>query len=414
MSLTNFWANAADLDTDLNYRRIEDDATLRKAAVKGARGTYILPYLSALHSHAVKRVVEVSPQTSISNTAWAATTIRFKLDNNSIDTLESFSFELNVTNATAGAITFNSVFDMIDEIEIVMGAQTIARYRGAGLKVRILEQVLQEEFLRHQPNLQMSTAYGEGAALAINGTATYFLPGQFLLFDQAGKSFFPPGIRQDIFFNVKLAAANVALSAGSTATITGATLHLFGRELAPHDREAQMKLYASGRVSFRFLDQVQQTITLGSETSGTQYSQQLNAIQGLVAAVSVISRAPNPTGASVTTYRSLTQVEVTDAAGTNTNGGNALPDAFCRGPYSYEIGIPGQVQSVLNFYTIGWSQDLHSALKYGVFNGALPMKTTHRLRYIPAATNATGQLDVFADVYKLLTIEKGIALPVQG
>ena len=264
MSLTNFWANSADLDTDLHFRRIEDDATLRKAAVKGARGTYILPYLSALHSHAVRRVVQVSPQTAIANTAWSATTIRFKLDNDSIDTLEALAFELNVSNGTDGNITFNSVFDMIDELEIVIGSQTIARYKGVGLKARILQHMSQEEFLRHQGNLQISTTYGAESALADGSSATFYLPAQFLIFDQAGKSFFPPGIRQDIFINVKLAAANVALSSGSTATITGATLHLFGRELAPHDREAQMKLYSSGRVNFRFLDQAQQVITTGS------------------------------------------------------------------------------------------------------------------------------------------------------
>ncbi|MGZ7236435.1 hypothetical protein ACXWOK_09580, partial [Streptococcus pyogenes] len=58
-----------------------------------------------------------------------------------------------------------------------------------------------------------------------------------------------------------------------------------------------------------------------------------------------------------------------------------------------------------------WSPRPMEAVTFGVMNGGLPFKSTHRLRYI-AGTTGTTQLDVMAFVFKRLRIEKGVVMPV--
>lgn len=409
--MTNFVQASAGLgELDLNYHRIPgSDPTLQRVAVKGRYGTYNLPALSALHAHSIIRNVQVQPQTSISSEAWSAKTIEFKLDNSSIHTLENLVFELNVNNATGGNITFNSSFDMIDKVEFLIGSQSLtsAPIPGTAFKQNLMF-LSQEEFLRHQGNIQMSTSYGAGSALSNTSSATFLTPLLFSPFEQFGRAFFLPGCRQDVRIKITLAPATVALSSGSTATIVSVKLHAFGRELSPLDYEEQMKLWSTGAIDFRYLDCINQT-AFTTETASTQNSFQLNSINGLVAFITIISRVANPTGSDYITYRTLTNLEVVDNAGANMHGGNALDGTFVTSVYSDFIGLPGQYQSALKAYVLSWSTNPVQALSYGVFNGGMPMKTTHRLRYVPAAGSATScQMDCFAWVYRRLRINKGI------
>lgn len=412
MSLTNFMSSAQGLgDLDLHaskFRGAGADPTLQKVQVKGKYGTYHLPALSALHSHAVPRVVQVNPQTSISGVAWSAMTLEFLIDRNSLHTIDSLVFQLDVTNTTGGgtAITFNSIFDQVDSIDFFLGSQRVQSINGLCLKT-LLATMPHEQYLQWQANLQMTTAYVTGSSLADTASTTFFLPIIHSFLEQSARGFFLPALKNDLRVKITLSPANVALYSGSSARIDAAKLHLFGRELDPVDVAEQYKL-AEGIEDFRFIDFVHQPITLGSETSGVQYSQQLNSINGLVAFLTVVNRGANPTTTTVSTYRAFTNIEVTDAAGTNMNGGNAMTDAFVRGPYANSLGLPGQIQSILNYYILSWSQSPVDCLKYGIVNGFLPMKTTHRLRYTCAATNSTGQIDVFAGVYKRLRIKQGV------
>ena len=323
--------------------------------------------------------------------------------------MDKIVFQLDVTNGTGGNITFNSGFDMIEKVEFFIGSQSLT---GAGIPGVTFKQNLMflshEDFLRLQGNLQMSTAYAAGSALADGSSATFLVPLLFCPFEQFGDSFFLPGVKQDVRVKITLAAAANALSSGSTATITGAKLHVFGRELSPHDYEEQMKMWSSHPVDFRYLDCIQQT-AFASETAATQTSFVLNAVNGIVAFLTAISRVANPSGSNIITYRTLTSLEVTDGAGANMHGGNTLDGPFVRGVSSHYLGLPGQYQSALASYLLSWSQSPVQAIKYGVFNGGLPMKTNHRLRYIPAAGSATAcQMDVFAWVYRRLRITKGV------
>ena len=357
--------------------------------------------------HRTPQVCLVNPSTALSG-AWSAGSIDFQVPKDMIHLWTSFNLELTVTNSTGAAIKLLPTFLLFDFIDILIDGKTLMHITSEALYAS-LALYTEEQINAIAPYANMSTSFGAASGtLADGATATYYLPTDALCPFKTFGGLFTPGLKGDVRIRAQLKPAANVFVTGSTCTINSLNLRVFGYELPVDEYNSLQDVYMNDFVDYKFLDVQLFTSVVGSETSGTNYTRQLSAINGVCPFMFAFERPANPTGASTYNLLALDDVQVLDAGGRPVLGNNPLDSNYLLSMYYAENLPDTSMMNSVNNYVISFCQSIPLTMKSGAVLGCRRFNGQWSLQYT-SQTTASNELDVIAFVFSRLRINKGNA-----
>ena len=307
-------------------------------------------------------------------------------------------------SGAVNTVTPNPIHFIVEKLEIFLGDQRkpFIKYDDQ----MFLEEMLftsQAELETRMADLQLDATNNDftiGASIAASSSATYYLDLTNILNEQHICVF---AINQDIRLRVTFcASASKMTNAGSgTLAFTSFTLQGIQKKLCDVEKNFFKDMYKTG-YNIRFLDTIRQTKTI-SATSGSTDQHSLNSIDNIVPFMIVSDRAANPSGSTLYTRLTQSNVYLTDQSGQNLHGGINLTSEQLRSGFLYKDFIKSKyLLNVDGVYPIQFCTDVQKA-RQGVFVGGMHLDKPQ--------VNQTGDatetvfVEVYVYFYEYLTIK---------